>query len=103
MQRRREGRFRSTRRETLKLDYKNKMKNKNLTILKGEKDKYRNFYFFIFFPPARPEVSFMKSNFSKNGYKLKNSCPENMAKLPKTKKFAAFFQPNSWHEKVLNI
>ncbi len=35
MQRRREGRFRSTRRVMLKLDYKNKMKNKNSNKKEG--------------------------------------------------------------------
>ncbi len=81
------------------------MKNKNITILKGEKDKYKNFYFFISFPPARPSKLFMGNFVRGNIHKidkikiLKNKkSHENSSNPPKMEKSVAFFSPNSWHE-----
>ena len=86
------------------------MKNKNITILKGEKDKYKNFYFFISFPPARPSKLFVGNFVRGNIHKideigiLKNKkSHENLTESSKSEKSVAFFLPNSWHEKVLNI
>ena len=101
-------RFRSTRREMLKLDYKNKMKNKNLTILGKETSEFensKNSGYLISPPPTRPSKLFMGNFVRGNIHKidkikiLKNKkSHENSSNTPKMEKSVAFFSPNSWHE-----